>query len=344
MCQGGCQDRAAAGLCRCDPLSLAVGVSPLRGTGRSARLGVSRCAGREREGGLEKDRVRDGEGLWEGAEPTGSTGGVKLLFPLQTPAPCHPSCRSHRAVGSTCHLHTTSAAQHPRAHQYHHLLRGWPWPPLSRSLHPTTAWRVPGAAATAPSAGRSLLPPVPRTTTRLTVPGAGPGRWKTSIPSTEPPCWGLHGGGSGAECPSLLHRPRHLLLPPPATQPGRPPRSLLLLGAVAAVGSVPAGPGTNPRVGAVLGVWEAERVSAILGLAASSPSLRTKSSPRAELGSLHLLLGMTIVGWHPKLWQAPSSGQSNLACPLWGESPAWPTSFWHHRSANQLLRDSGILG
>lgn len=70
----------------------------------------------------------------------------------------------------------------------------------------------------------------------------------------------------------------------------------------------------------MLGVWEAERVSAILGLATSSPSLRTKSSPRAELGSLHLLLGVTIMGWHPKLWQAPSpfSSQSNLACPLWG--------------------------
>lgn len=64
-----------------------------------------------------------------------------------------------------------------------------------------------------------------------------------------------------------------------------------------------------------LGVWEAESVSAILELAASSPSLRTKSSPRAELGSLRLLLGVTIVGWHPKLGQAPS-----LACPLWGRA------------------------
>lgn len=90
-------------------------------------------------------------------------------------------------------------------------------------------------------------------------------------------------GGAGQLCPSLLHQPRHLLLPPPVTQPGCP-RSLLLLGAVSAVGNVPAGPGANPRVGAVLGVWEAERVSAILQLAASSPSLRTKSSPRAELG------------------------------------------------------------
>lgn len=51
----------------------------------------------------------------------------------------------------------------------------------------------------------------------------------------------------------------------------------------------------------MLEVWEAERVSAILELAASSPSLWTKSSARAELGSLHLLLGMTIMGWHPKL-------------------------------------------
>lgn len=139
--------------------------------------------------------------MWEGAEPVGSTGGVKLLFPLQTPAPRHPSCRSHQAVGSTCHLHTTSAAQHPRAHRCHHLLRGWLWPPLCRSPHPTTAWRVPGAAATAPSAGRTLLPPVPRTTTRLTVPGAGPGQWKTSIPSTEPPCWGCMVGGAGQSTP-----------------------------------------------------------------------------------------------------------------------------------------------
>lgn len=76
---------------------------------------------------------------------------------------------------------------------------------------------------------------------------------------------------------------------------------LPLLGAVSAVGDVPAGAGASPRVGAVLEVWEAERVSAILELAASSPSLRTKSFPKAELGSLHLLLGVTIVGWHPKL-------------------------------------------
>lgn len=124
MHQGGChplkvgtEDHAAAGLCGCEPLSLAAGVSPLararRGAEGSARLGASCYAGREWEGGLEKNRVKDGEGMWEGTsegegrgQAPGSTGGVKLLFPLQTPTPRHPSCRSHRAAGSTCHLHS----------------------------------------------------------------------------------------------------------------------------------------------------------------------------------------------------------------------------------------------
>lgn len=229
MHQGGChplkvgtEDHAAAGLCGCEPLSLAAGVSPLararRGAEGSARLGASCYAGREWEGGLEKNRVKDGEGMWEGTsegagrgQAPGSTGGVKLLFPLQTPAPRHPSCRSHRAAGSTCHLHTTSAAQHPRARRSRHPPRGWPRPPLSRCPPPTTAWRVPwapGAAATAPSAGRSPLPPVPRTTTRLTAPGAGPGRWKTSTPSTEPPVlgaawWGERGSRAPHRCTGL---------------------------------------------------------------------------------------------------------------------------------------------
>lgn len=146
------------------------------------------------------------------AEPAGSTGWVKLLFPLQTPAFHHHSCHSsHQPAGSTRHLHTTSAAQHPWAHRCHHQLRGQTWPPLSQPLHPTTAWRVPwapGAAATAPSTGRSPLPPVPRTTTRLTVPGAGPGRWKTSTPSTEPAVlgaawWGEQGSCASPRCTSL---------------------------------------------------------------------------------------------------------------------------------------------
>lgn len=53
-------------------------------------------------------------------------------------------------------------------------------------------------------------------------------------------------------------------------------------------GDVLAGAGTSPEAGAVLGVWEAESVSAILELAASSLSLRTKSSSGAKPGSLHL--------------------------------------------------------
>lgn len=211
MCQGGRHplkagtgDHAAAGLCRCDPL--AGDVSPLTRAGEEQRgLQGLECAamlGESRKEGWRRTGSRM-EGGGVGRYRRGSTGGVKLLFLLQTPAPRHPSCRSRPAAGSTCHLHTTSAAQHPRARRCRHPPRGWPRPPLSRSPHPTTAWRVPwapGAAATAPSAGRSPLPPVLRTTTRLTVPGAGPGQWKTNTPSTEPPVLGAAWWGERGSC------------------------------------------------------------------------------------------------------------------------------------------------
>lgn len=174
---------------------------------------MSCCAG-----GAWAMRVGEGHGqewrgwAWEGAgegkgclNPPGNIGGVTLLSPLQMPAPHQPSCHSHQAAGSTCRLHTTSATQHLLDHQPPRPPRGRPWPLLSLSPHPTTAWRVPwarGAAAAAPSAGRSPLPPVLRTTTRLTVPGAGPGRWKTNIPSTEPPVpGGWMARGCGAPVP-----------------------------------------------------------------------------------------------------------------------------------------------
>lgn len=163
-----------------------------------------------------------------GPEPPGSTGGVKLLSPLQMLPPRQPSCHSHQAAGSTCHPRTTSAAQHLPAHRPHHLLKGWLWPPLSPSLHPTTAWKVPwapGAAVTALSAGRNPPLPVPRTTMRLMVPGAGPGQWKTNTPSTEPPMpGGWMAGGCGAPMP-LTAVPASL--PPPATTSNLAGMSLL---------------------------------------------------------------------------------------------------------------------
>lgn len=149
-------------------------------------------------------------------------------------------------------------------------------------------------------------------------------------------------GGAGQLCSSPLHRPRHLLLPPAVIQPGRPPRSLLLLGAVSTVGNVPAGPGASPRVGAVLGVWEAERVSAILELAASSPSLRTKSSPRAELGLPASPPGYDHRGMAPEavtgsilqpkhLGMSPLGQQPSMANILLAPSPCKPAAegLWH---------------
>lgn len=129
-------------------------------------------------------------------------------------------------------------------------------------------------------------------------------------------------GGAGQLCSSLLHRPRHLLLPPAASQPGRPARSLLLLAAVSAVGNVPAGPGANLKVGAVLGMWEAERVSAILELAASSPSLRTKSSPRAELGLPASPPGYDHRGMAPEAVTGSILQPKHLGLLLLGQQPS----------------------
>ena len=224
-------------------VSPAVGVSPLAWAGdkqRGLRVSVL-CWERVGEEGWERtgsrmERASKGEGglgkgtvREKGVEPPGSIGGVKLLSLLQMPAPHQPSCRSRRAAGSTCCLRTTFAAQHPPAHQPRHPPRGWLWPLLPPFLHPTIAWRVPwapGAAATALSAGRSPPPPAPRTTTRLTVPGAGPGRWKTNIPSTDPPMpRGWMVGGCGTPVP-LTAAPASL--PPPATSSNPAAMSFLL--------------------------------------------------------------------------------------------------------------------
>lgn len=210
----------------------------------------------------------------------GSLRGVKLLFPLQMPAPHHPSCRSRRAAEPTCRPRTTSAAQRPPPRRPHHPPRGLPWPPLSPSPHPTTAWRAPwapGAAATAPSAGRSPQPPVLRTTTMPTVPAAGRGRWRTNIPSTEPPP--RAGWQGGTAHPRLVTTPASLPPPPPPATTSS-----------SAAGTFPepcerpatSRPVPAPRLGWRWGVWKAENISAISELAAFSLSLRTKSSPGTE--------------------------------------------------------------
>lgn len=187
------------------------------------------------------------------------------------------------------------------------------------------------------STGRSPPPPVLRTTMMLTVPGAGPGQWKTSTPSTEPPhALGLDGGGeAGYLHLSLPHQPRHLLLPPPAC----PSCSLPLLGAVSAVGNVPAGPGASPKVGAVLGVWEAESVSAISELAGSFLSLWFRSSARASHP-----WGCPSWEGSPKLCQAPSSSHRTSHIPSGVKAQRSKHPFWHHYPADQLLRGSSVLG